>query len=82
MIYMKSIRPIPNSVREFFYDGEVEFINGVIELSDTQEHIRWRNRLLGLGYVECTREDFEKARGITPFKEGSSPRKVAHSSKA
>lgn len=85
MIYMKSIRPIPVKVTEHMYDGIVVFINEVTELPDTRQGHNWRDRLLGLGYLECTKAAFNKARGIVEVEEkveadAPPPFKVAHSS--
>lgn len=69
MIYMKSIRPIPSEVTEHMYDGNVVFTNGVAEIPDTRQGHNWRDRLLGLGYAECSKADFNEARGIVETKQ-------------
>lgn len=86
MIYMKSIRPIPKEVKEYMYDGIIVFIDGVTEIPDTRQGHNWRGRLLGLGYDECTKADFNEARGIVETKQvdedavSAPPFKKAHSS--
>lgn len=82
MIYMQSIRPIPPEVTEHMYDGNVVFINGVTEMPDTRQGHNWRERLLGLGYEECTLAVFNEARGVKEVKVeavDTPPFKKAHS---